>query len=61
MPLNYRTSTIGGAEDIESEQHGVGEGGGLLLTGKVQPIDLPSVPPLMEGRGGLVVLQTLHY
>lgn len=53
------TSTVRRTEDVEGEQHGVGEGGGLLLTGKVQPIDLAGVTPLMEGRGGLVVLQAL--
>lgn len=55
------TSAVGRAEDVEGEQHGVGEGGGLLLTGEVQPVDLPSITPLMEGRGGLIVLQALHY
>lgn len=55
------TSAVRRAEDIEGEQHGVGEGGGLLLTGKVQPIDLAGVTPLMEGRSGLVVFQALHY
>lgn len=55
------TSTVRGAKDVEGKQHGVGESGGLLLTGKVQPIDLASIAPLMEGRGGLIVLQTFHY
>lgn len=54
------TSTVWGAEHVEREQHGVGEGGGLLFAGEVEAIDLASVTPLVEGGGGLVVLQTLH-
>lgn len=54
------TSAVRRAEDVQGEQHGVRKSGGLLFTRKVQPIDLPSVTPLMEGGGGLVVLQTLH-
>lgn len=50
------TSTVRRAKDIEGEQHGVREGRGLLFTGKVQPIDLTSITPLMEGRSGLIVL-----
>lgn len=54
-------TSILSAEDIEGEEHGIGEGGGLLLAGKVESIDLPGISPLVEGRGGLVVLETLHY
>lgn len=54
-------TSILSAEDVEGKEHGVGEGGGLLLAGKVEAIDLPGVPPLVEGRGGLVVLEALHY
>lgn len=54
-------ASILSAEDVEGEEHGVGEGGRLLLAGEVEAIDLPGVPPLVEGRGGLVVLEALHY
>ena len=54
-------TSILSAEDVEGEEHGVGEGGGLLLAGEVEAIDLPGVPPLVEGRSGLVVLEALHY
>lgn len=61
MALDDWTSTVRRAEDVEGEQHSIGEGGGLLLTGKIQPINLAGVTPLMEGRGGLIVFQALHY
>ncbi len=48
------------AQDIECKQHGVGEGGGLLFAGKVQPVNLPRISPLVEGGCGLVILQPLH-
>lgn len=53
-------TSILSAEDVEGEQHGVGEGGGFLLAGKVEAVDLPGIPPLVEGWGSLVVLETLH-
>lgn len=59
--LMGKHTSILSAEDVEGKKHGVGEGGGLLLAGKVEAIDLPGVPPLVEGRGGLVVLEALHY
>ena len=40
--------------------HAVGEQRGVLLGAKVQPPDLPCVPPLVEVGRGLVVLQALH-
>ena len=40
--------------------HAVGEQHGVLLAAKVQPPDLPCVPPLVEVGCGLVVLQALH-
>lgn len=48
------------AEDVEGKQHGVREGGGLLLAGKVEAVDLPGISPLVEGWGSLVVLEALH-
>lgn len=54
-------TSILAAEHVEGEQHGVGEGGGLLLTGEVESVHLPRVTPLVEGGRGLVVLQALHY
>lgn len=48
------------AEHVEGEQHGVGEGSGLLFTGEVESVHLPRVTPLVEGGRGLVILQTLH-
>ena len=56
-----RLTSILSAEDVEGKEHGVGEGGGLLLACEVEAIDLPGVPPLVEGGGGLVVLEALHY
>jgi len=61
IPLRGKRTSILSAEDVEGEEHGIGEGGGLLLAGEVEAIDLPGVPPLVEGRGGLVVLEALHY
>lgn len=54
-------TSILSTEDVECKEHSVGEGGGLLLAGEVEAIDLPGVPPLVEGRRGLVVLEALHY
>lgn len=54
-------TSILSTEDIEGKEHSVGEGGGLLLAGEVKAIDLPGVPPLVEGWGGLVVFEALHY
>lgn len=54
-------TSILAAEHVEGEQHGVGEGGGLLFTGEVESVHLPRVTPLVEGGRGLVVLQALHY
>lgn len=54
-------TSILSTEDIEGKEHSIGEGGGLLLAGEVEAIDLPGVPPLVEGWCGLVVLETLHY
>lgn len=59
--LGGLTSTVRWAEDIESEQHGIGESRGLLLTGEVEPVDLTSITPLVEGGSGLIVFQTLYY
>lgn len=53
-------TSILSAEDVEGKQHGVGEGGGFLLAGKVEAVDLPGISPLVEGRGSLVVLEALH-
>lgn len=39
--------------------HGTGKHVGVLLAAEVQAIDLPGVPPLVEGLRGLVVLQPL--
>lgn len=58
--MGKRTSILS-TEDIEGKEHSIGEGGGLLLAGEVEAIDLPGVPPLVEGWCGLVVLETLHY
>lgn len=41
--------------------HGSREAIGILATREVEPVDVPRVPPLMEGGGGLVVLQAAHY
>lgn len=60
MKKKQRTSILS-AEDVKGEEHGVGEGGGFLLAGEVEAVDLPGIPPLVEGRGGLVVLESLHY
>lgn len=49
-------TSILSAEDVEGEQHGVGERGGFLLAGKVEAVNLPGIPPLVEGWGSLVVL-----
>lgn len=49
-----------GAEHIEGKQHGVGEGGGLLFTGKVEPIHLPGITPLVKRRSGLIIFQALY-
>lgn len=57
----YITSTVRGAEDVQGKHHGIGEGGGLLLTGKIQTIHLARVTPLVESRSGLIVFQALHY
>ena len=59
--MRGKLTSILSAEDVEGKEHGVGEGGGLLLAGEVEAIALPGVPPLMESRGGLVVLEALHY
>lgn len=48
------------AQDIERKQHGSGEGGGLLFAGKVQPVNLPRITPLVESWRGLVIFQTFH-
>lgn len=55
-----RLTSILGAEHIEGKQHGVGEGGGLLLTGKVESIHLPGITPLVKCRRGLIILQPLY-
>lgn len=59
--LRKKRTSILSTEDIEGEEHSVGEGCCLLLAGEVEAIDLPGVPPLVESWGGLVVLEALHY
>lgn len=54
-------TSILSTEHVESEEHGVGEGGGLLFAGKIEAINLPSISPLVEGWSGLVVLEPLNY
>ncbi len=48
------------AQDIECKQHGSGEGGGLLFAGKVQPVNLPRITPLVESWRGLVIFKAFH-
>ena len=48
-----------GAQHVEGEEHGIGEGGGLLLAGEVETVHLPGITPLVEGWCGLVVLEPL--
>lgn len=44
---------------LQRVHHGAGEDVGVLLAAKVEAVDLTSVAPLVEGQGGLIVLQTL--
>lgn len=60
LALNSWTSILA-AEDIESEEHCIGESGGLLFTGEVESVHLAGVTPLMESGRGLVVLESLNY
>lgn len=52
-----RLTSFLSVQNIEGKQHGIREGGGFLLAGEVEAIDLPCVAPLVEGGRGLVVLQ----
>lgn len=50
-----RLTSILAAEYVEGKEHGIGEGSGFLLTGKVEPVYLPGISPLMKCRSSLVV------
>lgn len=41
-------------------EHGLCEGICIIFTGEVEAVHLPVVSPLMEGEGGLVVLESLQ-
>ena len=46
---------------LERSKHGRSEYLGVVLTRKVEPVNLLLIPPLVEGLRRLVVLQPLQY
>ena len=45
---------------LQSSEHGCREDFSVVFAGEVEAVDLLVVPPLVEGRSGLVVLQPLQ-
>lgn len=54
------TCVCNGVEHLQSVCHAIGKQSSVLLAAKVESPHIASIPPLVEARCGLVVLQPSH-
>ena len=61
MSLVYLCNNVNPCSYLQCPEHGCCEDLRVVLAGEVESVDLSLVSPLVEGGGGLIVLQTLQY